>query len=174
MRELQRSIGGEVVPGIEHAKKVAPLIGQQGAASSALCWTLVALPVRGKPCLIQLDQQCAPELATEDLPFVALGSGQGIADPFLAFLRRVFWQDRIPSLADGVFAVAWTLHQAIATTPGFVADPRQVAVLQKEGQDWKAKILSEEELEEHNQQIEAAETYLRDFPEAGEIQPPPE
>ena len=59
--------------------------------------SVVALPVGGpdgRPELIQCNHVGSAEAATDDLPFVAIGSGQGIADPFLAFLRGVFWPDK--------------------------------------------------------------------------------
>ncbi|MGH8542977.1 MAG: hypothetical protein ACREX3_04935 [Gammaproteobacteria bacterium] len=113
-------------------------------------------------------------MATENLPFVALGSGQGTADPFLAFLRRVFWPDALPTIAEGVFAVTWTLHHAIETTPGGIADPKQVAVLKKIDDNWKAEILDDAKLDEHRQHINEAETYLRDFSGSGRVEAPPE
>lgn len=63
------------------------------AQNDVICQTLVAIASGRPPSMIQFDYQCMPEMATDDLPFVAIGSGQTIADPFLAFLRRVFWSD---------------------------------------------------------------------------------
>jgi len=134
------------------------------ALLSAACQTLLAIPVSKKLCLFQFDQQCAPEEATENLPFVAIGSGQNIADPFLAFLRRVFWPDRLlPSLADGIFATVWTLEHAIKTNPGGVADPKQIVTVKNKGSDFKIRELPEVELEEHIEAGYSAEKYLANF-----------
>lgn len=146
--------------------QAAALAGQaigNVATRSALCSTLIALPVAKSPCLFQFDQQCAPEEATSDLPFVAIGSGQQIADPFLALLRRVFWKDVSPSIADGVFATFWTLDHAIRTHPGGVAEPKQIAVLQRDNNNWSARELSPEELKEHEEAVAAAESSLANF-----------
>ncbi|MGQ0642045.1 MAG: hypothetical protein ACT4P6_14945 [Gemmatimonadaceae bacterium] len=58
--------------------------------STSLCKSLVAAPVDKKPQLFQFDHNGAPEFADEHLSFVALGSGQAIADPFLAHLKKLW------------------------------------------------------------------------------------
>lgn len=136
------------------------------ARGDILHHTLIALATRGSPHLIQFDYQCAPEMATDDLPFVAIGSGQSIADPFLAFLRKVFWKDRLPSLSDGMFAIMWTLRHAIETAPGGIAGPIQMATLEITGGQPLAKILTPQDLREHNEMIDAAETNLKEFRQA--------
>ncbi len=133
------------------------------ATESVVCQSIVALPVSKQSCLFQFDQQCAPEEATEDLPFVSIGLGQNIADPFLAFLRRVFWPNKIPSINDGIFATVWTLEHAIKTNPGGVAKPEQIAVLQKIKGNWQALELSNVQLEEHREASGRAEQHLREF-----------
>jgi len=123
--------------------------------------TLIALPVGGKLCLFTFDEKCAPEMATENIPFVSIGSGQPIADPFLGFLRRIFWNDTLPSLADGIFATVWTLNHAIALAPGGISDPKQIAVIENGKSGHNARILKDEDLQEHQQSITRAEDALR-------------
>jgi 20S proteasome alpha/beta subunit len=135
------------------AQAAQPLLGNiavQGFVSS----TLVAMPVDKKPCLFQFNHQGSPEQATTKLPFVAIGSGQMTADPFLAFIRRLLWKDTHPSLAHGIFAAQWTVHHAITTSPGGVAGPIQIAILDK---DCKARELTDGELEEQVRCIGAME-----------------
>ncbi|MHA1305246.1 MAG: hypothetical protein ACTSPI_16220 [Candidatus Heimdallarchaeaceae archaeon] len=133
------------------------------ALQSVISQTIIAMPVSKKPCLFQFDQQCSPEEATTDLPFVSIGSGQGIADPFLAFLRRIFWRNKVPSIADGLFVTLWTLRHAIQINPGGVAEPIQMVILENKDGDWKARELLEEELQEHLEAIDAAENSLLKF-----------
>src|SRR5215217_2360368 len=114
--ELWKDIEGEM----NSAAVARNLIGQ-AAYSSALSSSVVALPLDKKFALIQFDQQGAPEEATEHLPFVSIGSGQPTADPFLAFIRRIFWPDALPSLETGIFSTVWALDHAIETNPGGVA-----------------------------------------------------
>lgn len=158
-----------------HARQV---VGQ-AAVGSALSYTVVALPVLDKPTLFQFDQQGAPEEATDALPCVAVGIGQQIADPFLAFLRRTLWPNNQPlTVADGIFATLWTLVHCIETAPSNIAEPKQLIVLDKRDGRWKARELTDVELGEQLQAIGEAEKTLRGFREslrpaaAGDIQVP--
>lgn len=141
---------------MEVAKRARELIGPS-AAISALSQTLVAAPIKRELCLFQFDQQGTPEMATEDLPFVSIGSGQGIADPFLALLRRLLWPYRAPSLGEATFAIVWTLHHAIQTNAGGVAEPMQVVWL---ASDCQARQLTDDELQEHSQRVVEVEKAL--------------
>ncbi len=147
------------------------------ASNDAVSGCLVALPCSKDPTLIQFDQQGAPEVATKDLPFVAIGSGELIADPFLALVRRLCWPDRMPTLQEGVLAACWTLDHAIKTHPGGVAEPMQLVTLRADG---KAAELADLDLAEHRQAIEGAEDALGDYmrglhtpPANNEVSAPP-
>ena len=133
------------------------------AQNDALCHTLVAAAPGKPPYLIQFDYQCALEVATDDLPFVAIGSGQSIADPFLAFLRHLFWQDSLPSLNEGNFAAVWTLQLAIRAAPGGIAAPVSIANLRVSSGQPSARLLPESEIKEHYEAVDAAEDRLREF-----------
>jgi len=133
------------------------------ALESALSSVIIAMPVKNKFALFQFNQQCSPEEATEDLPFVSTGSGQPIADPFLAFLRRLFWKNGPPSLSEGILAVVWTLLHTILINPGGVANPKQVVILEKEGNNFIARELSPEELQEHYEFIDNMEKKISDL-----------
>ena len=101
MNAITARIVDQVKKLFDSANAVAPLVGQQAAGATVLCKSLVAFPFKGQPRLFQFDYSGAPEEATKDLPFVALGSGQRIDDPFLALLKRVLWSDAEPSVAEG-------------------------------------------------------------------------
>jgi 20S proteasome alpha/beta subunit len=164
----QKHIG----PELKVAQEAAGAIGQPLALQSALVHTVVCVPLKGIPRLFQFNQQGAPEEATDTLPFVAIGSGQFIADPFLAFLRRIFWRDCLPTVNDGIFTTLWALDHAIQTNPGGVSDPKQVMILEKTqnfsqanptNQMWKARQLQEAEFQEHMVAIKAHEDNIADF-----------
>jgi hypothetical protein len=144
------------------AAETRKAIGDQAAVQGILSSTVVALSLSRAPCLFQFDHQGAPEAATEQLPFVSIGSGQPIADPFLAFLRRIFWPTRLPSLTEGVLATLWSLRHAINTNAGGVADPVQIMTLNTAG---AVQELDTNDLAEHDQAIEAAERALASFRE---------
>jgi 20S proteasome alpha/beta subunit len=174
MREAlwEKHLGPELHIG-ESAKGAIGPLAVQGVLTS----TLVALPLHDgsapSPSLIQFDYQGAPEEATDSLPFVSIGSGQQIADPFLAFLRRIFWQKGSPTVQDGIFTVLWTLEHAIQTNPGGVAEPKQLVILEnvekapKATPNWRPRQVPSEEFEEHIEAIRAHEESLRDFHRLG-------
>lgn len=178
--QVCRRLRSEFFKDAEFALKVAALAIQVMGPTAQLGvvhHTLVALAARRKLHLIQFDYQCAPEMATDDLPFIAIGSGQIIADPFLAFLRSIFWKDHLPSISEGSFATMWTLAHAIRTAPGGISGPIQMATLRIKDGEGEAKELTEAELKDHREMIESAEDYLRQFsevqkPTATEAEPP--
>lgn len=140
------------------------VLGPQ-AGVGAIATTLVALAAKDGAHLIQFDAECCPEIATEGLPFVSIGSGQIIADPFLAFLRRIFWKDRLPSISEGSFAVVWALNHAIKTSPGGIAEPIELAVLTVRGTQAIARKVPREEWQDHLENVTEAEKFIRSFPE---------
>jgi 20S proteasome alpha/beta subunit len=125
--------------------------------------SLIAGLVGGRAELFQMDSMGSLEAASEQLPFVTAGSGQPQADPFLAFLKRVFWKKKPPTIADGVFATYWALRHAIDTMHGLVADPIQIVEIQNTAVGCKARDLREEELQEHRESVKDVEEYLRAY-----------
>lgn len=107
MTVIRQAIWPDIYGEIQPASAAKNLIGQIAGLSS-LSHTVVALPLNKKPSLFQFDQQGAPEEATGDLPFVSIGSGQSTADPFLAFIRKIFWPDDLPGLDGNLFGLVDT------------------------------------------------------------------
>jgi len=103
-----------------------------------------------------------PELK-RDIWYVAMGSGQPIADPCLGFIRQAFWSDGIPSVEDGVFAVVWTLAQAIELNPGGIKGPMQIAKLATHAGKAIARLLDENEILEHEENVKGAIKHLRQY-----------
>lgn len=151
------------------------MVGRNLAIESIASQTLIALGVQGQPELIQFDYQCQPESTTNELPFVSIGSGQPIADPFLGWIRSVFWQTRLPTLAEGRFAVYWTLAHAIRLAPGGIGYPIQIAALENKQGNLIARELSLDELNEHAVAISEYEAAIRELfgQQPGIAQPPP-
>lgn len=146
----------------KNAGVVAETVGPGPASQSAVHQSLVAFPVRNGPCLLLFDHQCQAEEATEHLPFLTVGSGQPAADPFLAFVRRVFWEKTMPSVDEGIFAATWTLEHCIEAQPGGIAHPIQIVTLRKDGnKNWGATQLSDDELGEHKEMINTVMSEMR-------------
>lgn len=162
---LQRALWPFCEQQINVARVSQQTLGQSLAWQSVIAATVIAFPLGKDLHLVQFDHQCAPEEATDDLPFVAIGSGEAIADPFLAFLRRIFWPNSLPTLVDGVFAVYWTLQHAIEVNPGGVAEPKQIITLAEANGGFQARELAEADIEDHAEAVAAAEKRLREFKE---------
>jgi 20S proteasome alpha/beta subunit len=167
MDAIGRRIGQTINPYLVNAQALHAM-GQD--VSQTLCKSMLAIPCRKTPCLFTFDLNGAPE-ESDELPFVALGSGQTIADPFLAFIRRTLWKPGIkPNLAQGRFAAAWTIKHVRDTNPGGVGGRTQLAVLTQDPTKTVVEILSDAHLEQHDQMISGAEGALREYIEA----PPPD
>lgn len=174
MAALRSSFMPHIAAEMEAAKIAAPVVGPQASQASAISATLLAMSLDGRPRLFQFDHQGAPEEATPSLPWVCLGSGQMIADPFMAFLRGTFWEDgKLPTIAEGMFAVVWTLEQSIDVSPAFLARPIRLFTLTQDGRAGAVRQLEEGELEEHKQGVAEARQLLRDWRTVDREVPPP-
>ena len=149
---------------LEAARAAGPVVGQGVAQLSALQSTLVAMCFGGQPRLYQFDQQGAPEEASTHLPFVCLGSGQSNADPIMAFLKGLLWDDgQLPTIANGIFAAVWTVSQSIAVAPMYLGEPVRVYVLRAEKNRCQAAELEPSELQEVLQAVDSARTHLKEW-----------
>lgn len=132
-----------------------------GEANASLAKSMIAFPVNRKPYLFQFDYTGTPEMASVKLPFVTLGSGQPIADPFLAFLARLLWPNRQPTLAEGRLAAAWTIDHVRQINPGGVGGNLRMAIMEEvAGSLPKVTELNEADLQEHRQRIVSAEAAI--------------
>ncbi|MCY4522073.1 MAG: hypothetical protein OXC13_15015 [Caldilineaceae bacterium] len=59
--------------------------------------------------------KCQPQYFDHRKPFVAIGSGRRTAEPFLEFLRDVFWKEELPSIAEALVYVGWALMHTVST-----------------------------------------------------------
>ena len=133
--------------------------GQYGA--------LAAVPCGKKAELIEFDLLTfQPEFKTADNWYASMGSGQMVADPLLGFVRKVFWGDSPPKRQDGIFAATMVLKLACDMAPFGVAPPIQMAALapNHKGQ-LAASLLSEDELNEHGENVIGALEYFRKYPD---------
>lgn len=163
--EVMKVLGSEIAQTVHPYLQTGALTRQLGIdGSGSLCKSLVALPVQKIPQLFCFDFGGQPEMATAELPFMAVGSGQPIADPFLAFLKRLFWPNRVPTLAEGRLAAVWTIAHVTNTSPGGVGGDIQLWMLAR-GQAGQAPNMVElkpDQIQEHLNQVSAAETALID------------
>jgi ATP-dependent protease HslVU (ClpYQ) peptidase subunit len=107
-----------------------------------------------------------PEIKKDSLFFVSLGSGQILADPFLAFVSRVMWQNAIPTVEDATFGVYWVLDHTIKLASGKVRGPPHLVTLKKVDGAWVAK---EQDTQEAAEYTTALEKYIGGFAPQGPI-----
>ncbi len=141
--------------------------------------TVIALPLSktsAAPSLFAFDNHGMSFELTEAAPTVSIGTGQPIAEPFLAFLRHALLGNAAPSVVQGVFLVLWTIDQAIRTQVFGLSQPVQIVAIErrKNGRDgkWRTRELSDADFLEHRQFISTLEASLRDdFLAGGRIEP---
>ena len=156
----------EVRPAMQRASEAKQLLEEDDSIfSSVFCNSLVAFPVKNVPALFAFDQYAQSIEVTLESPFFSIGSGSFQADPFLAFIKRIFWSDNAPEkTSDGVFCVLWTLDHVSRVNAGLGVGGRpNVVVLKKKDGFWQAERQSDHYLEEQLIAIQAAEAQLREF-----------
>ncbi len=171
---IRQVIVPHILQEMQMAQVAMGVVGQV-ARANALSGTLVALTLAAGHQLFQFDQQGSPEYATAHSPFLSVRRGPLTPDPFLAFIRRLFWPDRQPTLQEGLFAAHWTVRHGITTSPGGIAEPIQIATLQ----NGTVRELTEAEIDEQETAIGKTEAALREkvqellAPPGGAEPPPP-
>lgn len=127
--------------------------------------TLMAAPLDGKAQLIEFGStDFQPEIKKDHIHFVSMGSGQVLADPFLAFVSRVLWGGKPPDVQMGAFGVYWVLSHTIQYAPGGVGHPIKIAILKKEDRDWVARSVEGLELQEPEQHVAEIEKLIGGYP----------
>ncbi len=159
--DLSQRFWKHAEPCWQRAAATVNVVGQQAAYMQCAHATAVAFEIADEAHLVTFSHQCAPEEVTKDLPFTAIGSGQAQADPFLAFIRRIFWPSGLPTLTDGQLACIWTLSEVIKHSPGGVGGSIQVVVLSKEKNKWKCSELPQPDIDTHLQALSAMEDEMR-------------
>jgi len=126
---------------------------------------MLAAPICEEPELIEFDVvNMQPERKTGRLHFVSMGSGQILADPFLAFVSRVLWHGAVPDVKIATLGVYWTLAHAIKYAPGGIGEPIRIATLRRVDGAWRATLVEEDELQEAAQHIDAIEERIGHYP----------
>ena len=121
---------------------------------------LLAVPVGREGVLCEFANGFQPTLYTDQMWFCSMGSTQPITDPFLALMREIFWPTGQPTVREATLAVTWTLDHAIAVNPGGVNGPARIAVLEPDGKSLGARLVADDDLNEHRSWIEDAKRQL--------------
>jgi hypothetical protein len=172
-------------PIVEGAFKTAGaaihVLGQQAAQSDCICGGLLAAPFKDGMKLVEISPQIAVEFLTPSLSFISMGSGKLSADPFLGFLKSIFWPDRLPSVRESTLAAYWTIKLATDLRVSGVGMGTDIFVLEQSSDTWTARALDQNETSEHDIFIETCQSSLRAVastlsgasPEPGAAEPTP-
>jgi hypothetical protein len=80
---------------------------------------LMAAAFQDVPYLIEYGPaDFQPEVKQGKSFFASMGSGQALADPFLAFVARVLWKGEMPTVDIGKLGLYWVLKHTIELAPG--------------------------------------------------------
>jgi ATP-dependent protease HslVU (ClpYQ) peptidase subunit len=156
----------------DRASVVAKTVGMNIALQEANHETLIALPVKDEPCLLGFSHQYESVEYDQQMPIVSIGSGQLVADPFLAFIRRIFWPNSLPAINDGVFAAVWALTHTITSQPGGVGEPIQVVTLANDKGNWRVEAVPSRDLDEHRIMIQDMQEEMRKVSKKTFSEPP--
>ena len=142
---------------------------QDAAGVYAVCdyGALVAFWKHGKGHLLELEVgTLQPEFKSDEgLWWVSMGSGQPIVDPFLGLMSKAFCSTARPQLPIGRFITSWALNHAIELNVGGINAPQAIAVLSTEGgKQPVARLLHDEELQEHLAMVKAVYEHMGRFP----------
>ena len=158
----------EIKRAMDHASEAQEFL-QEDLIPTVLTGSLVAFPFQGTPVLLRINEIGQSYAVTRESPFVSIGSGDFQADPFLAFVKRLVWNEKHPeAIDDGVFGVLWALEHVIEVNGGLgVGGSPVIAILQKVEDLWEADIRKGPLLDQHRQRIAEAEDsvlkYLKGF-----------
>ena len=147
----------------ERTRHVKSLLGG-GYAQAPIIESIVAFVAKDKHALIHYSRVGNPTEHTKGIPFIAIGSGQPWADPFVAFVKRVAWNDRQPkTVKQGIVGVLWALEHVIRVNPGRgVGGEISIGVFEKREGEWKANVLGEDRLGLYKGAIKSAESRLHE------------
>jgi hypothetical protein len=129
-------------PIVEGAFKTAAAAAQilgQAAQADCICGGVLATGFRDGPKVIEITPQIAVEFLTPELSFLSMGSGKATADPFLGFLKNVFWPGRLPTVREGALAAYWTIKLATDLRVTGVGMGIDIFTLEKSDEIWIAE-----------------------------------
>jgi hypothetical protein len=125
---------------------------------------LVGMARNGQLSLCEYLGQFQPEMKTGAVWFASTGSGQLMADAYLALVRDTLWQQKQPSLNLGILGAAWVMDRSIIAAPRYIGPPINIAVIAKnDGGAYAARMLEQADVDEHLVAVRDSIRYLGDF-----------
>ncbi len=98
-----------------------------------------------------------PSVINENLPFCSLGSGHYLTNPFLSFIKKVFWKgEPCPKVPLGIFSAVMAMNLAVDLNSGGINAPIHIAVLEKKDDHYICRKLHDDELSAHQENCKEA------------------
>jgi hypothetical protein len=133
--------------------------------------------LRHEPQLLEFDGvQLHPEVKGSPDPgrgdrvwrAASMGSGQMLADSFLAHAYRLLFGNRVPRIDRAKLAVSWALDHVIRYNTGGIGGKQQMAVLEKSGDgNWRSSHVPDAD-GELRQAVNDLETHISNYGRAAE------
>lgn len=84
------------------------------------------------------------------------GAAQPITDPFMAYMDRILFKRKVPTMEQALLAVAWSLKLSIESLPGNVGWPIQLATCTTK----QARLLDDDEINQYLSRVEGKEELM--------------
>lgn len=160
--KMKGDIRGVIDPHLKTAAIAAPLLGSQAYGEATIECLLIGHFNDG-PKLLQIQREGTFDIAKPENPIRTIGSGQLHAEPFLYFLKKTFWPERLPTVQEGILAACWTIEHAIEVGAPMVGLGCNAYSLSKESGKYKISQVSPEHMQGHRDFIAAARQQLREL-----------
>jgi len=175
LRRSSRRYGNEL------GGKILDLFTKSGAVRLKTGYgMLVAAPCNDEPALFSVESagDYQAHLVESDHPYVALGSGQAVAETLLRLCRRALWRGAQPDLTQGLFAMTLALKLGCEMAAFGVSEPIHLATLTRpessssEKVQWQARRLTNDEREELLQDVENSLEHFSMYQDIETSEPP--
>lgn len=131
------------------------------AQADCICGCLLATVFKDGEKIVEITPQISVEFLTPELSFLSMGSGKAAADPFLGFLKSIFWPHRLPTVREGALAAYWAIQLATQLRISGVGMGIDIFTLEKSDAKWAARKLDDNEMAEHDAFIASCTDALR-------------
>ena len=125
--------------------------------------SLMALYFHDEFRLINIGACCEIYEITFEIPIFCIGSGKFNADSFLAFIWRVIWSGKIPKISDALLGVYWTIDHSIKITPGGIAEPIQMMLMNKENGNLNFEEFYKENTADFEEGVRDFENHIKNY-----------
>lgn len=160
-KKLKDEIRANVNRHWETADLINKAISMAHAYTLGTCECLLGANFKDGIRLVQILTEGTFDIATKDMPVRVIGTGQMQADPFLVFLRNIFWPDRLPTVDEGVLYAIWAVEYASEVGAPNVGSGINAFSITKYGNRVSAKEVTEVQIKENQDFIREAKDQLR-------------